>query len=134
MQTPRSPLSAGAAPSVRTLSRLPGDGAEGPTLLVATGPGLHDALLTRLSAPGEGARSGTILLVRLSQVEDDLDDAGIDDIVSLPQSASCAASIGAAFETVLRKARAMGMFDAPTARPLLARVLPAAPDGIASAV
>ena len=120
MQTPRPPLRTGDAPATRTLSRLPGGDADGPTLLVATGPGLHDALLHRLSAPGETARSGTILLMRLSQVEDDLDDAGIDDIVSLPQSASCAASIGAAFETVLRKARAMGMFDAPAA--------PAAPD------
>lgn len=84
----------------------------GPTLLVATGPGLHDALMARLSAlPNLPWMRGSLLLVRLSNIRDDLDDIWIDDIVSLPQQAWNPAAVTDAYWTVLRKATALGMID-----------------------
>lgn len=84
----------------------------GPTLLVATGPGLYNALNRRLSAlPNLPWIRGSLLLVRLSAVQDSLDDEWIDDIVSLPQSATDPETIAQAYWTVLRKATALGMID-----------------------
>lgn len=82
----------------------------GPTLLVATGPGLYNALHRRLSAlPNLPWMRGSLLLVRLSNIHESLNDEWIDDIVSLPQAAADPASITQAYWTVLRKATVMGM-------------------------
>lgn len=100
------------ATSGRDIGRRLGGIRPGPTLLVATGPGLYNALMNRLSAlPNLPWMRGSFVLVRLSNVQKGLDDIWIDDIVSLPQEAWDPAEITAAYWTVLRKATLMGMID-----------------------
>lgn len=84
----------------------------GPTLLVATGPGLYAPLHRRLAAlPSLPWMRGRLLLIRLSDAEDGLDEIWVDDMVCLPQEARNGATVPAAYWTVLRKATAMGMID-----------------------
>ena len=84
----------------------------GPTLLVATGPGLYHALHGRLlRLPSLPWMRGSMILARLAEIRDTPDDGRIDDIVALPQSATDPVTIAEAYWTVLRKATAMGMID-----------------------
>lgn len=108
-------------PSGRKLSNCLGGLRPGPALLVATGPDLFDPLHRRLSAlPSLPWMRGSLTLVRLSDVDDNLPAQDFDDVLTLLQADCEPDTVNAVYWTVLRKATALGMIEG--------RGVPASPD------